>query len=123
MIPLHEATRVNAQVNQSVEYRSDPELYGRADFWVVAESEGDCEDYALAKRQIFLKRGYSVDDMFLCHCRTGENESHMVLVVKTPEGEVVLDNLHELPQTRSTLEALGYRWIKMGVKGRWFAVT
>ncbi len=45
--------RVNDEVNASIRYRSDLDQYGVVDRWVVnpLSGEGDCEDYALTKRQ------------------------------------------------------------------------
>ena len=47
------AERINSQVNASVTYKTDLEQYSRPEFWVEANTFGDCEDYALLKR---LKR-------------------------------------------------------------------
>ncbi len=48
-----ELVRVNDEVNRSIRYRSDLDQYGVVDWWVVnpPSGEGDCEDYALTKRQ------------------------------------------------------------------------
>ena len=57
MIPYKTAYEVNLEVNNSVKYRRDIELYQKPEHWTVAVLEGDCEDYALAKRKKFLEFG------------------------------------------------------------------
>jgi predicted transglutaminase-like cysteine proteinase len=52
------AERINSQVNASVKYKTDLEQYSTPDFWVEAGTLGDCEDYALLKRQVLLKSSF-----------------------------------------------------------------
>ena len=47
--------RINSQVNASVSYKTDLEQYGKPEHWVEADTLGDCEDYALLKRQQLLE--------------------------------------------------------------------
>ena len=51
MIPYEIAEQVNKEINESVKYRRDIDLYQKPEHWTVAITEGDCEDYALAKRK------------------------------------------------------------------------
>lgn len=105
--------QVNDEVNRATTYRTDSDLYARLDFWEVAAGQGDCEDYALAKRQKLLERGVPLDDLRLAtvftetregiarHMRkqAGENMvgDHAVLICRSPIGDWILDNRFELP--------------------------
>ena len=51
MIPYEIAEQVNKTINESVEYKTDLRLYGKLEHAAPAVLEGDCEDYALAKRK------------------------------------------------------------------------
>jgi len=48
------AERINSDVNASVSYKTDLEQYSTPEFWKEASAFGDCEDYALLKRQRLL---------------------------------------------------------------------
>ena len=68
------AERINSDVNASVSYKTDLEQYDKFDFWLEAKTLGDCEDYALRKRELLLKAGFARKDLHLacCWCETGE---------------------------------------------------
>ena len=74
------AERINSQVNASVTYKTDLAQYGTPEFWKEAGAFGDCEDYALRKRELLLKAGFARKDLHLacCWCETGEY--HAVLL-------------------------------------------
>lgn len=116
------AERINSDVNASVTYKTDLEQYSTPDFWVEAGTLGDCEDYALLKRQVLLKSGFAPKDMHLacCWCETGEY--HCVLLCRTDKGWFVLDNRHAWPMRPKTLP---YKWDKAldEVDGKWYALS
>ena len=113
--------RINALVNAGTRYRSDLSLYGQPEFWACADGEGDCEDYALAKRRRLLAAGFPPESLRLAVVFTETTEGrywlerkrlgwgvggdHAVLVVTVPEGDWILDNRHPGPET---LAATGY---------------
>lgn len=72
--PYKLAEQINARVNSNVRYTCDRELYGKPEFWEIAYSKGDCEDYALAKRQQFIEQGFG-DAVRLATCRHRETWS------------------------------------------------
>jgi predicted transglutaminase-like cysteine proteinase len=90
---------VNTDVNQSVRFRSDDQLFGTDDYWALPVKTkdgllmGDCEDYALMKRSVLLAEGFSPDSLSLAVVRTARGDVHAVLLVATDEGEMVLDSL------------------------------
>lgn len=112
--------RVQREVNADTQYRTDLELYGKREFWAVAEGEGDCEDYALAKRRRLLKLGWPADTLRIATCWAegargpGTGGYHAVLVAVTDRGDFVLDNRRHwvVPW-----EELPYHWDKIQVAG------
>ncbi|BBP44967.1 hypothetical protein THMIRHAS_03400 [Thiosulfatimonas sediminis] len=54
---------VNAQVNQSAEFVSDQEQYGKQEFWssitqFLAQGKGDCEEFAVTKYVLMKQLGF-----------------------------------------------------------------
>ena len=88
--------RVNAEVNADIRYRTDPELYGKPDFWTVVEGQGqgDCDDYALTKRARLIAAGFDHACLRPALCYTETREAHLVLTVDTDRGTFILDNRH-----------------------------
>lgn len=85
---------VNAQINASISPEDDKDHYGRAEYWTIpADGRGDCEDYALAKRQALIKAGLPELALRMAVVLTSEGERHAVLTVTTDQGDYVLDNL------------------------------
>ena len=109
---------VQLTVNFESEYARDIEQYRKRDFWAVMGSEklGDCEDYALTKREI-LRAELPIDALRLATCWTELNGYHAVLVVVTDTGDYVLDNRHKWPVPWAELK---YKWDKMqDADGKW----
>lgn len=116
-----ELDRVQREVNSRVSYRTDLALYGRAELWRVAADKGDCEDYALAKRQMLLDLGWPLEALRLAVCNVETGEGHAVLMVDTAnEGTLVLDNRYPgvVPWNR-----LPYEWLRrQDGKGGWVRI-
>ena len=110
------ALQVHNKVNSETSYRSDLLQYGVSEFWIVADKFGDCEDYALAKRNALLNAGWPKDKLGLCVCYTASNEGHCVLWVDTDKGSFILDNNYDFPMKPSELP---YRWESMLCDGVW----
>ncbi|MET0747347.1 MAG: transglutaminase-like cysteine peptidase [Rhizobium sp.] len=84
-----ELARVNASVNRSIRPVNDP---SGTDVWSVDVTQGDCEDFALTKRKQLLALGWSSRALRIAVARTSSGEGHAVLIAKTSEGDLVLDN-------------------------------
>jgi predicted transglutaminase-like cysteine proteinase len=82
---------INVSVNRSIKPLSDQKHFGVRERWSYPSKEGDCEDFALAKRKALLRRGYSASNLLLAVGHNGI-EPHTVLVVRTRDGDFVLDN-------------------------------
>ena len=110
------AERINSDVNARVMYKSDLEQFDTPEFWVKAGQYGDCEDYALAKREALLQAGWPKDKLGLCVCYTQLGEGHCVLWVETDKGSFILDNNYAFPVKPSELP---YKWESMLCDGVW----
>jgi predicted transglutaminase-like cysteine proteinase len=84
-----ELINVNASVNRSIRPVNDAP---GTDVWSVDVKEGDCEDYALTKRKHLLALGWSSRALRIAVATTPSGEGHAVLIAKTSDGDLVLDN-------------------------------
>lgn len=101
--------RINASVNRSIRPTNDASRID-GDIWQVGANSGDCEDYALTKRKRLIAMGWSPRALRIAVAHTGTGEGHAVLVVKTSQGDLVLDNRTNgiKPWTSTDL-----RWVKI----------
>jgi len=81
---------VNALVNRSI--RPVDERPDQGDVWQVNVKAGDCEDFALTKRDHLIAMGWSTKALRIAVTKTPAGKGHAVLVVKTDRGDLVLDN-------------------------------
>jgi len=69
---------------------------------------GECNQYALEKRRQLIALGWSRGDLLLTSALTEHGEGHLVLLVRTSSGDVVLDNrVSEVVSWTS----LPYQWL------------
>lgn len=97
--------RVNAFVNQQVQFGDDSVVWGQSDYWAtpvetLGRSAGDCEDFAIAKYFTLIQVGVQPDRLRFIYVRakTGTSDAtqaHMVLAYYIePDAEpLVMDNL------------------------------
>lgn len=86
--------QVNSHVNSTIAEVSDMEQYGREDVWTLPTSgKGDCEDFALLKRQMLVQRGFPASALTVIVGTNAQGEAHAVLNVATSQGDYILDNL------------------------------
>ena len=98
-----ELIAINRQVNQQIAPRND----AGDDVWALAPQSGDCEDYAITKRHALIQQGWPAASLRLAIAYTSWGEGHLVLVVRTSKGDMVLDNLTGAVRNwRKT----GFRW-------------
>ena len=107
---LKEIERVDRQVNTAVTPVTDMDHWGVVDRWdYPVDGKGDCEDYALLKRNILIHKGYPRQALLMTVVKDHEGEGHAILTVKTNRGEFVLDNLTDKVLAWSDT---GYKFIK-----------
>ena len=89
---------VNSYVNARVRFVDDRVQFGVADRWLVpsetlARGQGDCEDFALAKRAMLRAAGVPDRDLYLVVLKDlSRRADHAVLVVRAAGRFLVLDN-------------------------------
>lgn len=97
--------RVNNEVNDTIAPDASKGGYD----WSLETRLGNCNDYAVQKRNALIKLGYPMAALSLAVVRTSFGEGHLVLTVRTDRGDFVLDN------RRSAIVAwnrTGYSWLK-----------
>jgi predicted transglutaminase-like cysteine proteinase len=104
-----ELVKVNTDVNRAI--KPQPNLGGLAtEKWVVAPARGECHDYAVTKQHDLLAKGWPSRALLLAEVVTSSGEHHLVLVVRTHDGDFVADNLNYdiRPLSRTT-----YAWVRV----------
>lgn len=100
---------VNKAVNTAIiPERNTEGLAGEK--WLINPASGDCNDYAVSKRSELLARGWPTRALLLSEVVTTWGEHHLVLVVRTSDGDLVLDNM--TPQIRPWARA-PYQWVRI----------
>lgn len=85
---------VNSQINRSTRAIEDRQQYGEAERWAMPTSRGgDCEDYALAKKRALISKGIDPQRLLIATVLDRSRRPHAVLIVRTDEGDMVLDNV------------------------------
>jgi predicted transglutaminase-like cysteine proteinase len=88
-----EVLEVNERVNSAIASNNRPESRGSLEQWRIDPARGDCKDYAVTKQHKLLQKGWPTAAVLLAEViliKTGEH--HLVVVVRTSEGDLVLDN-------------------------------
>ncbi len=73
-------------------------------------SVSDCNDYAVTKRHELLESGLPSKALRLSVVKTASGIGHLVLVVATTKGDLVLDNLTEVIRPWQNTD---YHWLKI----------
>ena len=103
-------TSVNSKINRSI-VPSWKDYDGDVDAgWVITPTIGDCNDYAVTKRHELLVSGLPSSALRLSVVRTPNQIGHLVLVVVTTEGDLVMDNLTEAIRPWQSTD---YQWLKI----------
>lgn len=92
---LVELDEVNRDVNNEIEPATDMEIYGVNEFWTIPTKRGDCEDFALLKRQRLIEKGWPASALLITVVRDEKNEGHAILTARTSQGDFVLDNKND----------------------------
>ena len=120
---LRVANRVNRAVNRQIAEVADQAQYNRQEFWALPTSMGgDCEDFALLKRQQLMAMGVPGERLLIATVLDRQRRGHAVLVLRTDRGDVVLDNLTNRIKHWSQT---GYTFLRMqdpDAPSRWNAV-
>lgn len=104
--------KINREVNNSIRYKTDLELYKSRDKWTIPGKYGDCEDYALLKRLKLIDAGFPALELKIAICKTETGEGHAVLTIDTNRGSLVLDNRYPDVKTHRQLLNIGYKFLQ-----------
>ena len=114
---LDKLRAVNVQVNHDIAPKHDD-----VDRWLPDASAGDCEDFALTKRQRLIDLGWAPSQLLIAVVDDPAQGPHAVLIARTDQGDLVLDNLTDtvLPWQATGLtflsrqsEKLPAMWVKL----------
>jgi predicted transglutaminase-like cysteine proteinase len=120
---LDVAIKLNRQINRKVRSIADQAQYGRAEHWALPTARGgDCEDFALIKKKHLIEAGLDPQMLLVSTVLDRNRNAHAVLVMRTGQGDFILDNLRdEVLHWRQT----GYTFLRMqdpANPSRWTAV-
>ena len=82
--------------------------------WLISPRAGECHDYAVTKRHQLLGLGWPEQDLLLSEVVTSWGEHHLVLVIRTSDGDLVADNLN--PSIRIWSQT-PYQWVRIQSPG------
>lgn len=80
---------VNSAINAAIVSREDPTRTGT---WEINPPAGDCNDYAVSKRSELIEGGLPERAVRLAIGVTPQGIGHTVVVIRTTNGDMVLDN-------------------------------
>lgn len=120
---LQVAAKVNMAANAAIRPISDQRQFSVAERWSLPTKRGgDCEDYALLKKQQLIAAGVAPNRLLIAVVLDRKRQPHAVLVLRSDMGDFVLDNLTKrvLPWQKT-----GYAFLRMQDPrdpSRWVAV-
>lgn len=117
------ASSINTKVNLQTTAIDDHVQYGREEHWALPTTRGgDCEDFVLLKKKILIKNGVAGKNLLIATVLDRSLNSHAVLILRTQNGDLVLDNLtNDIHLWKDT----GYTFLKLQspeAPGGWHAV-
>ena len=105
-----ELMRVNTEVNRAIiAYRPSDETVA-TEKWLISPEFGDCNDYAVTKRHKLLAKGWPARNLLLAEVVVPSGEHHLVVVVRTDKGDLVLDNLNATLRSPAKTR---YQWVRV----------
>lgn len=88
------AELINRRINSTVRQIEDIDQYRRNEYWTLPTARGgDCEDLALLKKAELIRNGLPPDRLLLATVLDRKRNNHAVLVLRTGNGDYVLDSL------------------------------
>ena len=100
---------INWSVNKKIIEKAEPD---GQDEWRFGEDYGDCEDYALVKKQKLIESRFPKTALRLTHVKSRDGQNHIVLSVVTDNEWLILDNLHDNVLRIEQAQNAGYVFIK-----------
>ncbi len=107
--------QIDSLVNHEIQGIGDNDHYGIyklgiINWWTYPDDgAGNCNDYVLLKKKLLVEAGWPHSALLLTVVLDTHNEGHLVLMVRTNDGDLILDNLTDAIKT---WDATGYTFIK-----------
>lgn len=107
--------QINSLVNREIQGIGDNDHYGIykmgiINWWTYPDDgAGNCNDYVILKKKLLVEAGWPGSALLLTVVLDKHNEGHLVLMARTNDGDLVLDNLTDLIKS---WEGTGYTFIK-----------
>ena len=102
---------VNRKVNREI--IPEPNSGGvMAEEWLLSPKAGDCNDYAVTKRHLLIAHGWPSRVLLLSEVVVPSGQHHLVLVVRTKNADLVLDNLNANVRPVS-MTYRQYQWVRI----------
>lgn len=107
--------QIDSLVNHEIQGIGDNDHYGIyklgiINWWTYPDDGGgNCNDYVLLKKKLLVEAGWPRSALLLTVVLDTRNEGHLVLMARTDDGDLILDNLTD---TIKTWDATGYTFIK-----------
>lgn len=98
-----EIRRINRDVNQRIR------PVKQTSEWQIDPAVGNCNDYVVTKRHELMAAGLPASALLIAVVKTPAGEGHLVLIVRTDRGDLVLDNLTGEIRRRGET---AYAWLK-----------
>ncbi|MDE0590930.1 transglutaminase-like cysteine peptidase [Halocynthiibacter sp. C4] len=110
-LDMNKIKRLNASINRRVNEISDSQQYRVKEYWALPTRRGgDCEDFVLLKKRELIKMGYPPEALLIATVLDKKRNAHAVLIMRTSNGDYVLDNLvNQIKPWRKT----GYTFLRM----------
>ncbi len=107
----NELNLVNRQVNRDI-ISEVTGGSGATEQWLISPLAGNCTDYAVTKRHKLLARGWPSRALLLAEVVVPSGDHHLVLVVRTKDVDLVLDNLSANIRSVS-MTYRQYEWLRI----------
>ncbi|MBB3386730.1 MULTISPECIES: transglutaminase-like cysteine peptidase [unclassified Rhizobium] len=107
--------QINSLVNHEIQGIGDNDHYGIyklgiVNWWTYPDDgAGNCNDYVLLKKKLLIEAGWPRSALLLTVVLDTHNEGHLVLMARTNDGDLILDNLTD---TVKNWNGTGYTFIK-----------
>lgn len=112
---LTELNQINTVANREIEPIGDEDHYriyeqDILNWWTYPDDgKGNCNDYVLLKRKLLIEAGWPKAALLMTVVIDHHGDGHLILMVRTDGGDVILDNMRE---DIVTWDRTGYRFVK-----------
>ncbi|WP_299893525.1 transglutaminase-like cysteine peptidase [uncultured Ruegeria sp.] len=115
--------QINRRVNRSTREVTDQSQYKTTERWALPTARGgDCEDFALLKKRDLIHAGVDPSKLLIATVLDTRRVPHAVLVYRSSNGDLVLDNLTNRIKPWTATRYLFLRMQDPNRPGRWVGV-